>query len=63
MFVDLAYSAKIDYIITLDEKSGLLKLKNSSFNVCTPEQYLEIVKENKAMILDILMAPTKNHIK
>lgn len=44
MFVNTAYAAKADYVITLDKKSGILSLKNVPFKCCTPKQYLQEMK-------------------
>jgi len=44
MFIDAAYSSKASHIITLDKKSGILKLKNVPFICCTPESYLTSIK-------------------
>ena len=40
MFVDAAFASNATHLITLDEKSGILNLKNVPFICCTPTTYL-----------------------
>lgn len=40
MFIDAAYESKATHIITLDKKSGILKLTDVPFLCVTPEDYL-----------------------
>lgn len=45
MFADAAFAAKATHLITLDEKSGILNLKNVPFICCTPATYLSSISK------------------
>lgn len=44
MFIELAYSTKTDYLVTLDGKSGMLAIDDVPFTCCTPEEFLHYMK-------------------
>jgi putative PIN family toxin of toxin-antitoxin system len=48
MFVDLAFASDATHLITLDRKSGMLKLKGVPFICCTPKVYLDSLNKLEA---------------